>query len=82
MATTTVRVHPQTRDAISRLSKQRGKSTPDLLDELVTRAEQDQLLDAMNAEFSRVRSDREAWSAELAERSAWETTLLDGDPWS
>ncbi|MGH2961304.1 MAG: toxin-antitoxin system protein [Solirubrobacterales bacterium] len=76
--TTTVRVHHGTREAIARLSKRRGTSAAEFLDELVTRAEEDELLDEMNAAYGRLRADPDAWEAERAERGAWDATLLDG----
>lgn len=78
MATTTVRVNESTRDVLTRLSRERGISTAELVDELVTRREQDELLEQMNDAYARQRQDPEAWEAERSERDAWERTLLDG----
>ncbi|MGB2850059.1 MAG: hypothetical protein WBC01_00170 [Solirubrobacterales bacterium] len=78
MATTTVRVNESTRDALTRLSRERGISTAELLDELVSRREQDALLEQMNDAYARQREDPAAWEAERDERDAWEQTLLDG----
>lgn len=77
-ATTTVRVRPDTREAIARLSERRGLAAADLLGELVARAEEDELLAAMNDDFRRQRADPTSWRRLAAERSAWEQTLLDG----
>lgn len=77
-ATTTVRVRPDTREAIARLSERRGLATADLLGQLVARAEEDELLAAMNDDFDRLRTDHPGGSRLAAERSAWEQTLLDG----
>ncbi len=77
-ATTTVRVRPDTREAIARLSERRGLATADLLGELVAHAEEDELLAAMNDDFRHLQADPSAWSQLEAERSAWEQTLLDG----
>lgn len=77
-ATTTVRVRPDTREAIARLSEQRGVAAADLLGELVARAEENELLDAMNGGFRHLRNDSKRWDVLVAERSAWEQTLLDG----
>ncbi len=76
--TTTVRVYPGTRDALSRLSARRGVSTADLLAELVERREQDDILDRMNEAFAHQRGDPDAWQDEKAERDVWEATLIDG----
>lgn len=77
-ATTTVRVRPETRAAIARLSELRGVAAAELLGELVARAEEDELLAAMNDDFRALRSDRSRWAQIEAERSSWEQTLLDG----
>lgn len=77
-ATTTVRVRPETREAIARLSERRGIATADLLGQLVARAEEDELLTAMNDDYDRLRTDDLGWSLLVEERSAWEQTLLDG----
>jgi len=77
-STTTIRVRPDTRATIARLSERRGLSTADLLEELVTRAEEDELLGAMNDDFRHLRTDETAWQRLQGERSSWEQTLLDG----
>ncbi len=77
-ATTTVRVRPDTREAIARLSERRGVATADLLGELVAAAEEDELLAGMNEDFDRVKAHESDWDRLVEERSAWEQTLLDG----
>ena len=77
-ATTTVRVRPDTREAIARLSERRGLAAADLLGELVARAEEDELLAAMNDGFRRLQADPPGWNGLQAERLTWEQTLLDG----
>lgn len=76
--TTTVRVHPETRDALARLSERRGLNTADLLADLVERREQDELLEQMNAAYVRQQDDDSAQGRERLERDEWEATLLDG----
>jgi len=77
-STTTVRVRPDTREAIARLSEQRGLAAADLLGELVARAEEDELLAAMNDDFRHLQAGPSRWSRLETERLAWEQTLLDG----
>jgi predicted DNA-binding protein len=77
-ATTTVRVTPETRERLARLSAARGLSTPDLIAELAKRAEDDALLDDMNEHYAVLRRDPEAWQEFASERDTWEATLLDG----
>jgi hypothetical protein len=76
--TTTVRVRPETREAIARLSAHRGIAAADYLSELAARAEEDELLSAMNEDFRQLRADAPSWARLAAERSSWEQTLLDG----
>lgn len=76
--TRTVRVHEHTRSMIAEISRRRGVTAADLLDELVSRLEQDETLVAMNDAFARARADSGSWAAERAERAAWDHTLLDG----
>lgn len=77
-ATTTVRVRPDTRAAIARLSERRGLAAAELLGELVARAEEDELLAAMNDDFRHLQAQPASWAGLEAERSTWERTLLDG----
>ncbi len=77
-ATTTVRVHLATRDALARLSEKRGLNTADLLADLVERREQDEMLEQMNASYSRQQEDPSASEAEGIERNLWDATLTDG----
>jgi hypothetical protein len=74
--TTTVRVHPHTRQAIAELSAQRGTTAADLLEELVARERDNALLEAMNQHFATLRDDDRRALAD--EREAWDRTLLDG----
>lgn len=76
-ATTTVRVRPETRAAIARLSERRGMPAADLLGELVAKAEEDELLAGMNADFRRLQTDAAGWQRLGEERAAWEQTLLE-----
>lgn len=77
-ASTTVRVTPQTRARLARLSDARGLSTPDLIGELALRAEEDALLEQMNDHYAQLRGDPKAWSKHVREREVWDATLLDG----
>src|SRR5205807_9207231 len=47
-ASTTIRVRPTTRDRLLRIGKRRGLTTANLLDELATRAEEDDLVAGLN----------------------------------
>ena len=83
-ATATVRVHPQTRDALRRLAAAHATTIPEVLREVVQRAEDDELLHEMEGDFAHLVSDPERATSYQAEVAAWDVTLLDGlnnDPW-
>lgn len=83
-ATATVRVHPQTRDALRRLAAAHATTIPEVLREVVQRAEDDELLGGMEGDFARLAADPEQAASYQAEVAAWDVTLLDGldnDPW-
>lgn len=77
-ATATVRVTPETRERLKRLGHDRGLSTPELLEALTRRAEEDKLLAEHDAAISRIMVDPRSASSYKAELSAWDGTLEDG----
>jgi len=77
-ATATVRVTPETRDQLNRISAERGLSAGELIAELVAQAEDDRVLDAMTADFRQLRADSDAWELYRAEITVWDTSAGDG----
>jgi hypothetical protein len=77
-ATATIRVRPDTRERLKRLGRDRGLSTPDLLDTLVRSAEDDQLLVEHEAAMNRIMGDPEQAASYRSELSTWDGTLQDG----
>jgi hypothetical protein len=77
-ATATVRVTPETRERLKRLSHDRGLSTPELLDRLTQRAEEDQMLADHTIAIAQVMAEPESAALYRAELSDWDDTLLDG----
>ncbi len=77
-ATATVRIRPETRDRLRRLSRERGLSTPDLLEALIRDAEDDQILTEHEAAMERLMADPQQAASYRAEIEAWDHTLLDG----
>jgi hypothetical protein len=77
-ASTTVRVSRQTRERLARLAKAWGLTTPELIAELARRAEEDTLLDRMNAHYQALHEDPDVWAEHARERERWDATLLDG----
>jgi hypothetical protein len=60
------------------MSELRGIAAADFLGELVARAEEDELLGAMNHDFRDLKADAPRWERLEAERLVWDDTLLDG----
>ncbi|MCD6359992.1 MAG: ribbon-helix-helix domain-containing protein [Armatimonadetes bacterium] len=82
---TTVRVSNEAHEALKEMSRQRGVSMTQLVDEAVKRMLREDLLRRGNEAYARLRRDPEAWAEELAERRLWDTALMDGleddPPW-
>ena len=77
-ATATIRVTPETRDRLNRLSAERGISAGELVDELASHAEESTLLEAAATHYERLKADPEAWESYRAELIAWDATTGDG----
>jgi hypothetical protein len=77
-ATATVRVTLKTRERLKRLGDERKLSTPELLDALTQRAEEDQLLADHESAMRQIMTDPERAESYRAELSAWDDALLDG----
>lgn len=77
-ATATVRVTPETRERLKRLGDERKLSTPELLDALTRRAEEDQMLSDHESAMRQIMADTDRAESYRAELSAWDDALLDG----
>ena len=77
-ATVTIRVTPQTRDLLNRISAQRGMSAGELVEELATQAEDLALLEAAQQHYESLMADPDAWAEYRIEVTAWDGTSGDG----
>jgi len=77
-ASVTIRVTPETRDRLNRISAARGISAGELVDELASEAEEGALLESLARHYAELRSDEEAWELHRAEVVAWDATVGDG----
>ncbi len=77
-ATATIRVTPETRDRLNRISAARGISAGELVDELASAAEEHALLESMARHYEELRSDGAAWELHRAEVVAWDAVAGDG----
>lgn len=78
MASTTVRITEQTREILRELAEETGESMQDVLARAVESYQRQRFWQRVNAAYSKLRSDPEAWQQELEERAAWDVTLKDG----
>ena len=80
-----VQISAEAHEFLRELSKERGVSITQLVDEAIERLLREEFLRKGNEDFARLREDPEAWAEELAERRLWDCTLMDGlknePPW-
>lgn len=60
------------------MSDELGEPIPSLLEKIVAKARQRQIMEESNKAWAELRADPVAWEEELAERKLWEATLMDG----
>ena len=75
---TMLRINERTRAALRSLAQERGEPMSQVVEELVEAARTEQFFAAADAAYLRLRSDPEAWAAELGDRDVWESSLGDG----
>ncbi|HXC25710.1 MAG TPA: hypothetical protein VNU46_07325 [Gemmatimonadaceae bacterium] len=74
-STTTIRVSTADRDIVQELATALGRTQQEVVHEAVERFRRNQLLQAMNAGFVRLRATPGAWEGERTERADWDITL-------
>jgi predicted transcriptional regulator len=77
MATTTVRVTPETRAVLQALAKESNQSMQSLIAQAVEQYRRQLVLQRANEAYAALRAQPKAWAAEQAERRLWEGTLAD-----
>jgi hypothetical protein len=66
---------------LKELAEQTGQTTEIVLDRALVAYRRKLFLERLNAGYAELRSDPEAWAEHLAERTLWDSTLMDGlDP--
>jgi len=76
--TTTVRIRPETREALRELERRTGERTPEILARAVDQFRRSLIIAETNAAYAALREDLTAAADVDAERAEWETTLADG----
>jgi hypothetical protein len=74
----TIRITNQSRDAVRELARETGLRQQEVLDLAVEAYRRQLFLKNANSAFTALRSKPVGWSAEQAEREAWDGALGDG----
>ena len=78
MATTTIRVNEETRDALRALAASTGEPMARLVERAVEHLRAEEFFAELDHAYDRLRADASASAEEAAERKEWEGTLADG----
>ena len=78
MAATTVRIEEDDYEMLRCVADEREQPIKRVLHELIEAYRRHRLVAATNADYARLRSDPDAWAAELAEREGWDAAVRDG----
>jgi len=81
MSASTVPISETTHQLLTELAEQTGQTPTEVLDKALDAYRRKLFFEQMNAGYAELRADPEAWAEHLAERTQWDTTLMDGlDP--
>jgi predicted transcriptional regulator len=78
MASMQVRISSATHQILRHLSDEIGESMQTIVEEAIEQYRRRIFLEGLNQDFKTLKQDAQAWQEELAERSLWDNTLLDG----
>ena len=78
MSSVNVRVSSQSYQLLKSLAKDLDQSMQSVIDEALEELRRRKMLEATDAAFLALKTDKKAWKEELKERRLWEKTLRDG----
>lgn len=78
MASQNVRISEASHQALQQLARLEGRSMQAVLDTALNEYRRKKFWLDTNAAFRRLSRSQRAWKQEQAERTLWESTLLDG----
>ena len=78
MASTTVRINPETLQVLRELAEQLGEPMPKILARAVEVYRRQRVLEHTNIAYAALRSDPDDWQAAQVERQSWEVALGAG----
>ncbi|MBX3070494.1 MAG: ribbon-helix-helix protein, CopG family [Thermomicrobiales bacterium] len=83
--TTTIRVTTDVREHLAKLARNEGKTTGQLIEDMIREHEKKVFFEGLAEDFRRLRSDPEKWALYQSEVALWDTALMDGledePPW-
>ncbi len=78
MSAPTVRISAATHRKLKELAERTGQTMMYVLDKALDDYRRKLFFDQMNAGYTELRADPEAWAMHLAERTQWDGVLMDG----
>jgi hypothetical protein len=78
MSASTVSISEASHRLLQALAAHTGQSTVDVLDKALDDYRRKVFFEQLDAGYSELREDPEAWAEHLAEREQWDATLMDG----
>src|SRR6476660_9911964 len=76
--TSTVRVKAHVHATLQTLAAEMNEPIQDVIEEAVERFRRQRMVERHNQAYAALKSDPDAWRAELAERAEWDAALADG----
>jgi predicted transcriptional regulator len=73
-----MRVSKTTRNILRELAMKLGESMQAILDKAIEDYRRRMIFEEANKAYAALRSNPDAWKAELQERTEWDATLMDG----
>ncbi len=77
MASATVKIDAETYARLKSTAEEAGKPMIDVLAEAIDAYARQCFLAGLSTDFAALRADPTKWDGELAERAAWDSTLID-----
>jgi phage shock protein A len=78
MLTSNIEISSISHANLIKLAETVGEPVQDVLDQAIEDYRRQVFLRQLSQDFAKLRSDPELWQEELAERQAWDVTLMDG----
>lgn len=78
MASTMIRIRPQSHRALKKMAAASGQSLQDVLDRAIEEHERKLYLDGVEADYAALKRDPKAWAEFQKEIAIWDVTNLDG----